>query len=265
MERRLPLLRSIRTRNLFVQILSETRNRYGFLLRGYVVMPEHVHLLIGEPARPEGPKSPAPAGPGTGHPQNLLAHRRLCQPPRCLDSARESNPNGTDDSRQDQSELNFKNLPPPTGLRISCGGLPFRHISGGALHPDSERMGRKAPRLACRQTWGTHSRRLPRVPLAARLVDSADLREEQSQNPHPQNRRVRHPPSDVQMFREGPKAARLAAPNMGHPTALRRRSTLTLRRRPRLRVETWQTSRLVDGVEHAVPAGVGGDVQQRIE
>ena len=59
-DRRLPLLRSIRARNLFVQILSETRDRYGFLLIGYVVMPEHVHLLIGEPIRLEGPKSPAP-------------------------------------------------------------------------------------------------------------------------------------------------------------------------------------------------------------
>jgi putative transposase len=49
--RRLPLLGSIRARNLFVQILSEVRYRYGFLLVGYVVMPEHVHLLISEPSK----------------------------------------------------------------------------------------------------------------------------------------------------------------------------------------------------------------------
>ena len=49
--RRLPLLRSIRARNAFVQILAETRDRYGFSLVGYVVMPEHVHLLISEPAK----------------------------------------------------------------------------------------------------------------------------------------------------------------------------------------------------------------------
>src|SRR5580693_6101661 len=49
--RRLPLLRSIRARNAFVQVLGETRDRYGFSLVGYVVMPEHIHLLIGEPAR----------------------------------------------------------------------------------------------------------------------------------------------------------------------------------------------------------------------
>src|SRR5882762_4478185 len=47
--RRLPLLRSVRARNVFVKILGEVRDRYGFSLVGYVVMPEHVHLLIGEP------------------------------------------------------------------------------------------------------------------------------------------------------------------------------------------------------------------------
>ena len=49
--RRVPFLRSVRARNVFVQILDEVRNRYGFSLVGYVVMPEHVHLRIGEPAQ----------------------------------------------------------------------------------------------------------------------------------------------------------------------------------------------------------------------
>ncbi|HEV2489169.1 MAG TPA: transposase [Candidatus Acidoferrales bacterium] len=47
--RRLPLLRTVRARNLFVQVLGETRARYGFAIVGYVVMPEHIHLLVGEP------------------------------------------------------------------------------------------------------------------------------------------------------------------------------------------------------------------------
>jgi putative transposase len=47
--RRLPLLRSVRARNVFVNILGEVRDRYGFSLVGYVVMPEHIHLLISEP------------------------------------------------------------------------------------------------------------------------------------------------------------------------------------------------------------------------
>src|SRR5271169_5697293 len=47
--RRLPLFRSARARDLFLKILDETRGRYHFELVGYVVMPEHFHLLIGEP------------------------------------------------------------------------------------------------------------------------------------------------------------------------------------------------------------------------
>jgi putative transposase len=36
-------------RNLFLQILEEVRQRYLFVVVGYVVMPEHIHLLISEP------------------------------------------------------------------------------------------------------------------------------------------------------------------------------------------------------------------------
>jgi putative transposase len=49
--RRLPLLGSVRARNVFVRILDEVRDRYGFALVGYVVMPEHIHLLISEPVK----------------------------------------------------------------------------------------------------------------------------------------------------------------------------------------------------------------------
>jgi REP-associated tyrosine transposase len=34
-----------------VKVLGEVRERYGFMLVAYVLMPEHVHLLIGEPKR----------------------------------------------------------------------------------------------------------------------------------------------------------------------------------------------------------------------
>jgi putative transposase len=46
--RRLPLLGTARARNVFVTALAKIRERYHFLLLGYVVMPEHVHLLISE-------------------------------------------------------------------------------------------------------------------------------------------------------------------------------------------------------------------------
>jgi putative transposase len=46
---RRPLLGTARVRDLFVKILNEVRERYEFQVVGYVVMPEHVHLLISEP------------------------------------------------------------------------------------------------------------------------------------------------------------------------------------------------------------------------
>ncbi len=36
-------------RDLFLKILEETRKKYQSIVAGYVVMPEHFHLLIGEP------------------------------------------------------------------------------------------------------------------------------------------------------------------------------------------------------------------------
>ncbi|HYT06782.1 MAG TPA: transposase [Rugosimonospora sp.] len=47
--RRRPLLGTRRARDRFVKILDQVRSRFGFRLIGYVVMPEHVHLLISEP------------------------------------------------------------------------------------------------------------------------------------------------------------------------------------------------------------------------
>ena len=49
--RRLPFLGTRRARDRFVKILDEVRTRHGFRLIGYVVMPEHVHLLLSEPAK----------------------------------------------------------------------------------------------------------------------------------------------------------------------------------------------------------------------
>jgi putative transposase len=47
--RRLPLLNSARARDRFLSIFEETRQQYRFVVVGYVVMPEHVHLLLSEP------------------------------------------------------------------------------------------------------------------------------------------------------------------------------------------------------------------------
>ena len=47
--RRLPHLRDGRLCDLFVRCLERTRSKYRFRVYGYVVMPEHVHLLVSEP------------------------------------------------------------------------------------------------------------------------------------------------------------------------------------------------------------------------
>ena len=49
--RRRPLLGTAPNRDLFLQVLEQVRRRYHFVVVGYVAMPEHVHLLLGEPER----------------------------------------------------------------------------------------------------------------------------------------------------------------------------------------------------------------------
>jgi putative transposase len=46
-----PLLASNRRRDLFLKVLEQMRRRYRFVVIGYVVMPEHFHLLISEPEK----------------------------------------------------------------------------------------------------------------------------------------------------------------------------------------------------------------------
>ena len=48
---RRPLLGTPHRRTLFLTVLEQVRMRYQFAVIGYVVMPEHVHLLISEPER----------------------------------------------------------------------------------------------------------------------------------------------------------------------------------------------------------------------
>jgi putative transposase len=62
--RRLPLSKTARARDLFVKELGRVRNEMGFHLMGYVVMPEHVHLLMSEPRK--------------GTPSTVLPKLKLC-------------------------------------------------------------------------------------------------------------------------------------------------------------------------------------------
>jgi putative transposase len=45
------LLGTARRRDLLLTVLEQMRKRYQFVVAGYVVMPEHIHLLISEPQK----------------------------------------------------------------------------------------------------------------------------------------------------------------------------------------------------------------------
>ncbi len=45
------LLGSPQNRDLLLEVLEQVRRRYRFVVAGYVIMPEHIHLLLGEPER----------------------------------------------------------------------------------------------------------------------------------------------------------------------------------------------------------------------
>ncbi len=49
--RRQPFLDTARAKNVFQRSLEQTRRSYQLDVIGYVVMPEHVHLLLSEPER----------------------------------------------------------------------------------------------------------------------------------------------------------------------------------------------------------------------
>src|SRR5438876_8812830 len=48
---RRPLFRNEAYCDLFLKILDRVRRRYRFVVLAYVVMPEHIHLLVSEPQR----------------------------------------------------------------------------------------------------------------------------------------------------------------------------------------------------------------------
>ena len=47
--RRLALLKSARRRDIFLESLEHVRKKFRVVISGYVVMPEHFHLLMSEP------------------------------------------------------------------------------------------------------------------------------------------------------------------------------------------------------------------------
>ena len=49
--RRQALLGTARAYSIFESVLEAVRVGYGFVVAGYVLMPEHIHLLVSEPSR----------------------------------------------------------------------------------------------------------------------------------------------------------------------------------------------------------------------
>ena len=72
--RRRRLLGSGRRRDLFLRVLERVRQRYGWVVLGYVVMPEYVHLLLSEP--PQRKLSNAIQALKLGFARRVLAEQR---------------------------------------------------------------------------------------------------------------------------------------------------------------------------------------------
>src|SRR5208337_4660141 len=89
---RLPLLRTKCARNVFVHELDKVRNETRFRLVGYVVMPEHVHLLMSEPL--------------IGTPSTVLQKLKLRV------SLRIRKAKGVDDAVEFQSPIEEEGIPP---------------------------------------------------------------------------------------------------------------------------------------------------------
>ena len=71
--RRKPLLSTPARRDLVLAVLELMRVRYRFAVIGYVVMPEHVHLLISEPLISE----PLIGEPSIGDPSKIIQAVKL--------------------------------------------------------------------------------------------------------------------------------------------------------------------------------------------
>jgi hypothetical protein len=83
---RAPLLTSARRRDLFLKTLEATRIKFQFVVLGYIVLPEHVHLLVSEPERGSlalavagGPHDTA--GGGWAHTKLWVPHSELAGGP----------------------------------------------------------------------------------------------------------------------------------------------------------------------------------------
>jgi REP-associated tyrosine transposase len=78
---RKPFLDSARNRDLFLNVLETMRRSYHFVVLGYVVMPEHLHLLLSEPQRET--VSTVIQALKLGFVRRLLTHSHISNTARC--------------------------------------------------------------------------------------------------------------------------------------------------------------------------------------
>jgi len=78
--RRMPLLQKGEHRDLLLEVIERVRQRYHFAVVGYVIMPEHVHLLVSEPER--GDPSKVMQAIKQGFARRLLGRMRSSYDPR---------------------------------------------------------------------------------------------------------------------------------------------------------------------------------------
>src|SRR5271157_655249 len=76
--RRQALLSNAHRCELFLKVLEDVRRRYQWVVIGYVVMPEHVHLLVSEPQ--QRPLATAIQALKLGFSRRLLAEERRLRP-----------------------------------------------------------------------------------------------------------------------------------------------------------------------------------------
>jgi putative transposase len=79
--RRQPFLGTASRRDLFLNVLEQVRKRYAFVVVGYVVMPEHIHLLLSEPQKKEKNPSTVMQALKIGFARRVLACKRRNQIP----------------------------------------------------------------------------------------------------------------------------------------------------------------------------------------
>ena len=83
--RRKALLDTPQSRDLFLEVMEQVRRSYRFVVVGYVVMPEHVHLLFSEPGRGDPSVVMKVLKPSFAH--KLLARlRATTRPPSLSDT-----------------------------------------------------------------------------------------------------------------------------------------------------------------------------------